>query len=388
MPGFSGRMDLESLIIMWKGNGAMMIRRRMPIFILILSLILTMAMVPATAQTGSSENGTQAASGSGLKAFSDVPASHWAYHAISWMTGHQILAGKGNNRFDPDAAVTRDQFAKIMVLALQIKSDSDYAPSFRDVPRNSWAFRFIEAGKIYLTGWRSASGGQDLFKPYADAVREDMAVALVKALALQAAALSEPEIAAILEPFSDKETISPNLRKYVAIAVKDHIMNGIAKNDNTTAFDAQGTLTRAQASVLIYNALVTAGDKVSYDDLDKTAYDEGSAALSPARPATTVSAVTVGDKLAVSWKRIDSEHFQGYKVVLSKTDKTPAYPENGYYAWITDRDAVSVGIRADDSYNGGDIGGLLQSGTPYYLSITVVYDDVKVPGNVLTVTLP
>jgi hypothetical protein len=366
----------------------MMTLRKMPVFILILSLVLSMSLVPVSAQTGAGDNGTQVKGDSGLKAFSDVPPGHWAYYAINWMTSHQILSGKGNNRFDPDAAVTRDQFAKIMVLALQIKTGSDYAPSFKDVPRNNWAFKFIEAGKTYLTGWRSATGGLDLFKPYEVAVREDMAVALVKALLLQNAALTETEIAELLEPFSDKETISPNLRKFVAIAVKNKIMKGIVKKDGTTAFDAQGTLTRAQASVLVCNAIVAAGDKVSYDDLVKTAYDAGSAVVAAIRPATTVSAITAGDRLAVSWNRMDSAHFQGYKVVLSKSDNAPAYPENGYYAWITDRDAVSVSIGTGDPYNGGDIGGALQAGIPYYLSITVVYDDVKVPGNVLTATLP
>ncbi len=364
-----------------KGNGANMLRKKLPALLLVLSLLLTMTVVPAFAQNNGEENEP-----SGYKTYSDVPSTHWAYNAISWMTSHGILNGKGNNRFDPEAAITREQFARIMVVALQLKTNSDYSPSFSDVAKNSWSFKFVEAAKIYLTGWKNTTGGLDFFKPYDVAVREDMAVALVKALRLD----GETPDTGVLAAFTDALAISPNLQKYVAIAVKHGIINGIGKPDGTKAFDAQGTLTRAQASVLVYNALVSAGDKVTYDDLAKVTYNDPSVVLQGTHPATTVAAVVVGDKLHVTWDRINADGFQGYKVVLSKADSTPVYPESGYQSWITNKDQTSVDLKAGTCYNGGDIGGTLKGETPYYLSITAVYDDmkVKVPGNVITVTLP
>lgn len=364
-----------------KGNGANMLRKKLPALLLVLSLLLTMTVVPAFAQNNGEESDS-----SGYKTYSDVPSTHWAFNAISWMTSHGILNGKGNNRFDPEAAITREQFARIMVVALQLKTNSDYSPSFSDVAKNSWSFKFVEAAKIYLTGWKNTTGGLDFFKPYDVAVREDMAVALVKALKLD----GETPDTGVLAAFTDALSISPNLQKYVAIAVKHGIINGIGKPDGTKTFDAQGTLTRAQASVLVYNALVSAGDKVTYDDLAKVTYNDPSVVLAGTHPATTVAAIVVGDKLHVTWDRINAEGFQGYKVVLSKADSTPVYPENGYQTWITNRDQTSVDLKAGTCYNGGDIGGTLKGETPYYLSITAVYDDmkIKVPGNVLTVTLP
>jgi len=366
-----------------KGIGAEMMRKNLLALLLVFSLLITMMTVPAFAQNDG------APSSSGNKSFTDVPPGHWAYNAITWMAAHEILAGKGNNRFDPEAAVTREQFARIMVVALQLKMGSSYAPSFNDVSKDSWAFRYVEAAKLYLTGWRNAAGGLDYFKPYDNAVREDMAVALVKALKLE----NEVPDNSVLDLFTDKADISPNLVKYVAIAVKNEIINGNKKNDGTRTFDAQGTLTRAQASVLVFNALVKAGDKVTYDDLGKVTYEAPDVpqpeVLQPlAGKGPTVTAAVSGDKLRVSWTRIGTDGFQGYKVVLSKGDSTPVYPENGYQAWITDRDQTSIELKAGSGYNGGDVGGNLKAGIPYFLSITAGYDDAKVPGNVLKVTLP
>jgi hypothetical protein len=39
-------------------------------------------------------------------------------------------------------------------------------------------------------------------------------------------------------------------------------------------------------------------------------------------------------------------------------------------------------------YNGGDFGGYLQSGEEYYFSITAVYSDENVAGNVLRMRYP
>lgn len=46
-------------------------------------------------------------------AYTDVPATHWAYHPIMTMTDGGLLAGYGNGKFGPDDTLTRAQVAII-----------------------------------------------------------------------------------------------------------------------------------------------------------------------------------------------------------------------------------------------------------------------------------
>ncbi len=327
--------------------------------------------------------------------FSDVPAAHWAYPAITWMASHGILNGVGDGKFNPGATVTREQFARMMVSALQLHVGESYAPSFSDVPPASWAFKFVEAAKPYLTGYDVPGSSLDQFRPNDAAVREDMAVALVKALGFQA---ETPDLT-VLDAFADYpeadagKGISANLVNYTALAVKHGILKGVARNGGVY-FDAQESLTRAAASVLVFNALGVAGEKVTYDDLPKVTYDVpvASPSTSPETSATTKGPTVLtsvnGNKITASWSKNTADDFQGYKVVLSREDSSPAYPENGYLKWITNRDTISCEIYAGLSYNGGDVGGKLQAGARYYLSITAVTGNGKFPGNTVQITMP
>lgn len=353
----------------------------------ILALVVAMAfqLILSGLPAFACEPEVKTATASTNQSFKDVPATHWAYNAIMWMTRNGILNGVGEGRFKPDDSVTREQFAKMMVLALQISTKGTFTQSFSDVPKNSWAFKYVEAAKPYLTGWRMGTNQLDMFKPGDVAVREDMAVALVKALDLH----NETPDLSVLNVFSDKDAISTNLQRHVALAVSNGIMNGSLLPDGSKAFDAQGMLTRAQAAVLVFNALVQAGEKVAYDDdPTKVVYDDPD---QTGYPVINVIATKVsGDSIVVKWSRAEHPDFDGYKVVLSKGNPTPVYPEDGYLKWTTNRETCSLTIKAGQSYSGGDLGGKLQAGVKYYLSITAVYDDmaVKVPGNVVEVTLP
>jgi hypothetical protein len=75
-------------------------------------------------------------------------------------------------------------------------------------------------------------------------------------------------------------------------------------------------------------------------------------------------------------------------VVISKNNPKPKYPDDGYLYWITDKYKTSAVVDNENSYNGGDFGGYLVPGEKYYFSITAVYSDKKVPGNVLYLTFP
>lgn len=363
-------------------------RKRIPVMLLVLAMLPLLLAMPAFAVVDGQSAPTT------VKSFSDVPSTHWAHEAITWMASQGILNGVGDGTFRPNDAVTREQFARIMVAALQLKVENNLPQSFSDVPPSAWSYKYVETAKPYLTGYDVVGREMDLFLPQQPAVREDMAVALVKALGLQ---LEIPDLT-VLDAFADKNAttggISKNLVNHVAIAVKNGIMVGSSR-DGALYFDAQKTLTRAEASMLVFRSLAIAGEKVTYDSLPKVTYPDAPCEddcdedkVPAALVGTTVRATVSGGKVLVSWDKIDVSGFQGYKVVLSKADSTPVYPENGYFKWITDRNTTSTELSAGQGYNGGDLGGKLQAGVTYYLSITAVHDGGKKAGNTVQIKMP
>lgn len=184
--------------------------------------------------------------------FQDIGPGHgWAANAIRSMFRHKILAGMGDNKFNPDALVTRAQFAKILVKTMGTELINPEEPTFADVQKDFWAYQFVEtaAEEGWLTGYDI--NDKLYFKPHFPAVREDMAVAIVKALDLDL--LSESEADDVLDDFKDADKISKELRVYVATAVYNELMQGY--EDGT--FRPLGTLTRAEAAVLMFRVLQT-----------------------------------------------------------------------------------------------------------------------------------
>jgi PKD repeat protein len=98
--------------------------------------------------------------------------------------------------------------------------------------------------------------------------------------------------------------------------------------------------------------------------------------------------ITQDNKVRLDWDVITNPCLQGYKVVISKNNPNPKYPDDGYMFWITNRNTNYSVISSTDHYNGGDFGGYLQPGQSYYFSVTAVYSDTKVAGNVVELVYP
>lgn len=193
--------------------------------------------------------------------FTDVGKNFWAYKAIDCLTGLGIIAGFSDKTFKPNATVTRSQFASMLSNALDLTVTSN-TQTFADVPPSSWDYKAVEASKSYLTGYRT-SNGTLYFYGTRNAVREDMAVALVRALNITLVS----ENGQLQQVYSDYNEISPALRDYVYTAYKEGIMVG-----SDGKYKPQSNLTRAEAAALLLKALQKT-DKVPVDDGTKIIVD-------------------------------------------------------------------------------------------------------------------
>jgi len=296
--------------------------------------------------------------------FVDVEEGEWYYEAVMLMAQRGIITGYPDKTFRPMAPVLREEFAKMMVKALKL----DLVPvgsSFVDVADGYWASSYIETAKLYLTGY--IRQGEYLYKPAESAVREDMAVALVKAKNLE---IDETMLSA-LDEYEDADLISDKLRTYMAAAVYHEVMIGYVI-DGKKYLKPNESLSRAEASKLIASVITE---------------EEGEAEL------TEVLIVKEGDfpleaikeerGYKLTWSYEEDEE-AAFRVIASQLDPDLSYPEDGYTAYI---DQMTYDLHIGSSYVNGDFDEFLP-GETYYLAVIAGDADKIVTSDIIQIKMP
>lgn len=306
--------------------------------------------------------------------YTDVKDGYWAKEAIELMDRYGIINGFKDNTFRPNVEVTRAEFAKMMVLTLDLKLENPNKGSFLDVKNYDWSYKYVETAKPYLTGFKTDQGLY--FKPNVYAIREEMAVAIVKGLGIDA----DKTDMSVLNSIKDEAKISKNLRKYVAAAINEGIMIG----DSNKYFGPDVTLTRAEAATLL--ARLITEEKVTFDETKVVIGDTNLPDLSK---TLVLSAKIDNNEVDLSWSGVEDKNFAYYMVVISKSNSKPTYPKDGYIAYITDKSKNSFTLRAGLEYINGDFTKLI-SGQTYYVSISAIYQNGTkyYSSNALAITIP
>lgn len=176
--------------------------------------------------------------------YTDVPKKHWAYSTIQNMSKQGIVNGYSNGTFKPNESLTREQFAKMLALALDLEPSSNQKATFSDVDVKRWSYPYIEGVKDYLQGYYGPIG-KPFYKPAAIITREEVAVALVKSMKLEVNTKTGDSV--VRSKFKDSDAISAGLAPYVAAAIENNLITGY--EDRT--FRPKGQLDRAAAATLL-----------------------------------------------------------------------------------------------------------------------------------------
>ncbi len=176
--------------------------------------------------------------------FSDVAEGYWAYDEIMNFAKKGIVNGMEDGTFQPGGNVTREQFAKMLVLTFDNEIMKAETPTFSDVPASAWAYGYVETVKDYLPGY--TEGGELKFYPRVYATREDIASALVRLLGISA---ESPTFAK--DTFSDAADITAGLEGFVSAAAEKGLVSGY--EDGT--FKPKGNITRAEAVTMLSSVL-------------------------------------------------------------------------------------------------------------------------------------
>ncbi|MEK3749568.1 S-layer homology domain-containing protein [Paenibacillus sp. FSL E2-8871] len=177
--------------------------------------------------------------------FTDIASVQaWAGKQIQVVAAKGAIEGVGEGKFAPKSNVTRAEFAKMLIRALNLENNSA-VQSFSDVSSSAWYAPYVAvaAEKGIITG-RSAAK----FDPNATITRAEMATMISRAVkSINPAATTN--VTAISQ-FSDAAKISASLRDGVAFAADHNLVIG-----NAGKFNPNNTATRAEAAVIIYRTI-------------------------------------------------------------------------------------------------------------------------------------
>lgn len=158
---------------------------------------------------------------SGSVSFADV-AGHANQTAIEALASRGIINGKGDNRFDPNATMTRAELAAIVVRALGLTPKATNA--FTDVSSNAWYAGYVGTAYSYgiITG-----AGNGRFNPDGTITRQEAAVMVARAAKLcgMDTELENYEILNVLAQFTDYVTIAQWAQEGVAFCYGEDILN-------------------------------------------------------------------------------------------------------------------------------------------------------------------
>jgi hypothetical protein len=205
-------------------------------------------------------------------AFSDVSPGDWAYEAIEELSRRGVVGGFGDGTFGPDRAVTRAQFTAMLARILEVAPAQ--SEPFRDVDTGDWFFPHVAA--LYGAGIVSGTD-PDRFSPEAFVSRQQTASLIMRGLAAALSSgthpmmrvegegaqpedtgtlgtpslvLSAAEVESWLQGFSDREYIADPHRAAVANGYRFNIITGTEDARFYPFLD----ITRAQAAAMLYRA--------------------------------------------------------------------------------------------------------------------------------------
>lgn len=172
--------------------------------------------------------------------FTDIEGVQWAKKSINELAKKRIISGKTEYIFAPNDKITREEYVKLLVLALSIDCAGEKC-DFDDVTENHWAYSYIAGAYNYGI----VKGISDVFFGIGSNIkREDMAVIAYRALELKEMTIdNEPHI------YNDSDNCSSYATEAVSKISAMGIMNGVGDN----MFNPKAYATRAEAAKIIYD---------------------------------------------------------------------------------------------------------------------------------------
>lgn len=112
-----------------------------------------------------------------INPYQDISMNAWYYDNVAAMTNLFILEGKGQGTFQPNASITREEAAALLVRMLKqqpVETSLLSSTYFDTADISDWARPYVQT--VYQLGLMRGSGG--VFRPHDQVTREEAAVML------------------------------------------------------------------------------------------------------------------------------------------------------------------------------------------------------------------
>lgn len=176
--------------------------------------------------------------------FADVPETHKAYEAVSYLAEREIINGKSKLEFDPDGYLKREEFAKVLVNAFKLPSNVNENILY-DVPAGTWYVDYVHS--VAASGLMMGIS-ENQFGIGMNLSREDLAVILKRFLDDKGVNLEKDKTII----YSDNNEISEYARESVEALIAAGIVDG--RENNT--WQPREYATRSEAAMALYGALM------------------------------------------------------------------------------------------------------------------------------------
>lgn len=185
-------------------------------------------------------------------AFPDVSKDYWAASQINLLSEQGVIVGYPDGTFNPDANVTRAEFAAMAIRALGQQHTKIAQPiTYADVDENYWAYQDIQ--KAVYFDLISNSKENDLFRPEDSVSRAESLSVAVNALTTET--ISPDKAKEVIERrYIDANTIP---EWFLIPAGKAEILGMIvvAPSAKKAALEADRPATRAEVAAILFKMM-------------------------------------------------------------------------------------------------------------------------------------
>ena len=178
--------------------------------------------------------------------FEDLDSVEWAKESIHAFAKKGIVRGVDGRNFEPNRNVLREEFVKIMVMAMELPLEENMmSRPFEDVDNNKWYYKYIlTSNKFGIVNGVS----ENEFGVGRSLTREDLAVICYRAAKAAGINFADSQNASM---FSDDKTIADYAKEAVYALTGAGVINGVGNNE----FSPKSVATRAQAVKIMYEIM-------------------------------------------------------------------------------------------------------------------------------------
>lgn len=178
------------------------------------------------------------------KTFADISVNRAAIEALA---SREIINGKSDERFDPNATMTRAEFATIVTRGLGLAPKANN--SFTDVKNNDWFAGYVGTASQYgiITG-----KSEGVFDPKGTITRQKAAVMVMRAAKLcgMDTELNNAAVRDALAQFGDYVKTAEWARQRLAFCYAEGILD-----DSAPEIKGTEAIARCEIAQMLYNLL-------------------------------------------------------------------------------------------------------------------------------------